>query len=104
MSDATANKEGTINLYTYEQENQVFKKIEFSGAYITHFFESYAIEKDAGNDEKTFIANVGRDFKFLEMQLTKVQNSTKKNHLIAGVITAEKICIDGVNHLNDWWT
>jgi hypothetical protein len=47
---------------------------------------------------------VGGDIKFLEFQLTKIQNSTRKNHLIAGVITAEKICIDGVNHLNDWWT
>lgn len=104
MSDATDNKEGTINLYSYEQESQAFKKIEFSGAFITHFFESYTMEKDAGNDEKTFTATVGGNFKFLELQLTKVQNSTKRNHLIAGVITAEKICIDGIDHLNDWWS
>lgn len=103
MSDATANKDGTINLYSYEQENQVFKKIEFSGAFITHFYESYAMEKDAGIEDKTFITSVGGETKFLEHQLTKIQNSTRKNHLIAGVITAEKICIDGVNHLNNWW-
>lgn len=103
MSDATANKSGTINLYSYDQEEQVFKKIEFSGAYITHFMEWYATEKDNGNSDKSFITNfIAVDS--LDRQMVKIQKSTGKNHLIAAVISAEKICIDGVNHINDWWT
>lgn len=103
ISDATASKSGTINLYTYDQEEQVFKKIEFSGAYITHFMEWYANEQDLGNDDKSFIVNF-KDVSTLDKQCLKIQKSTGKNHLIAAVISAEKICIDGVNHINDWWT
>ena len=103
MSDATASKSGTINLYSYDQEEQVFKKIEFSGAYITDFMEWYAIEQDLGNSDKSFITNF-KPVDTLDRQMVKIQKSTGKNHLIAAIISAEKICIDGVNHLNDWWT
>lgn len=103
MSDATASKSGTINLYSYEQEDQQFKKIEFEGAYMIHFMEFYTKEEDLGNLDKSFIVNFV-DVAALDKQLIKTQNSSRNNHLIAAIISAEKICIDGINHLNDWWT
>jgi len=100
ITSPTKKRDGTITLYRDDQESK-YKEIEFTGAYLTRWAESFMIDEDAVIDNGSLEGFMPREQE-IRSKLALFQSRTQSSYVMYFEISAEKVKIDGVEHDNKW--
>jgi len=101
--DKTKKMDGKITFYKIWDQDSKFREIEFKGAYVINFMESFVADEDEWemNDEDAIeYDNPVRQRE--NKRLIGLHKLLRMNYLFMIWISAEKFTIDGIEHDNNW--
>lgn len=101
-TDKLKKMDGKITFYKIWEQDSKFKEIEFKGAYVTNFVESFFGDEEPEMYDEDALEYANETLQRENKRLTSLHKLLNMSYLFMLWVSAEKLKIDGIEHSNNW--